>query len=177
MTEWSGRRNFELNGSTILRDLYRLTTMFFADSSLMAAASEAEDPLRRLRERYVDDELVHLLVGTAVTNRIQLEHMSGPRGDPDELSFPPLERDCGQWRRNVDVLEWQPLPFREACNKIVHANNVVVQYPPPIGRQPVEPILTNTISLRGEQNGVTWLAHLDVFQYVRASALNFDDAL
>ena len=63
-----------LNAATVLRDLYRLVSMVMADSVLMDAAAGNDDPLIRLRDQFLEDELVHLMVGTAVTNRIQEEH-------------------------------------------------------------------------------------------------------
>jgi hypothetical protein len=78
---WQGRHNYELNSATVLRDLYRLVAMVVADQGLMNSAG-GPDPLKALRGLFLEDELVHLLVGTAVANRIQLEHMSGPRDEP-----------------------------------------------------------------------------------------------
>jgi hypothetical protein len=58
---WVGRHNYELNSAIVLRDLYRLMSMAMADRPFMAEATKPDDPLRILRDRFIEDELVHLL--------------------------------------------------------------------------------------------------------------------
>ena len=128
---------------------------------------------RDLRNRFIEDEFVHLLIATAVANRIQLEHMAGPRNDPDELSYCPLIHECGQLQRDVSVYERIPLTFREACNKIIHAEAIVAQ----TDGEPEETPVQTTVALRGRLRGVTWLAHLDVVAYARGAVRNFEDGL
>jgi hypothetical protein len=166
---WYGRRNFQLNSQTVLRDLYRLLTLVAADGPVMRMSSETNDPLRYLRNRVIEDEFVRLLVATAIANRIQLEHMSGLRDDPDELSFDSVDRTCGRLQPNADLQTAVPLLFREACNKIVHALNIVVETRGPPEEVPVE----RTVTLRGQLQRNIWLAHMDLYDYVRASIINF----
>jgi hypothetical protein len=55
-------------------------------------------------------------------NRTQMDHMNGPRSDPSELSFRPVERDCGVLIEDIVANGGEiVLSFREACNKIIHA--------------------------------------------------------
>jgi hypothetical protein len=165
------RHNYQLNSATVLRDVYRLACMVMADDAVMSS-SETSDPLRELRNRFAEDELVHLLAATAVANRIQLEHLSDLRADPAELSFSTLLHSCGKLQPNVEKYEFEDLTFREACNKIVHATRIVAQTP----GVPEETPMGLTLTLRGEKQDKTWIAHLDVVEYARASVQNFENA-
>ncbi|XKM38207.1 hypothetical protein A4U53_001980 (plasmid) [Rhizobium ruizarguesonis] len=69
-----GRNNFELNTSIALRDVYRLFLVFAGDERLFdLSGDDQEDPLRLMRNDLFVDEITHLLIGTAIANRIQLE--------------------------------------------------------------------------------------------------------
>lgn len=70
-----GRNNFELNSSIAIRDVYRLFLVFGGDEGLFELAPTPDDPLRLMRDDHFADEIIHLLVGTAVANRIHLEHI------------------------------------------------------------------------------------------------------
>jgi hypothetical protein len=174
VTLWTGRHNYQLNSATVLRDLYRLVSVFASEPALLEAASEPQDPLRSLRERFLADEVVHLLIGTAIANRTQLDHMSGPRNDPNELSYAPIEHPCGTlWPDVTEGDTSQPLPFREACNKIIHAVNIV----PEAEGDPGESPLNGLVMLRGHLRSVAWIAHLDLLEYARASVRNWEDGI
>jgi hypothetical protein len=111
-------------------------------------------------------KIVHLLVSTATMNRLHLEHMRNLRGDPNELSFQPLDATCGQLHPDARSEEHDPLAFREACNKIIHADVVELF-------DPSRPVLR----LMGRQRGKEWLALVELIDYERASFRNFEDAL
>ena len=168
---WQGQRNFQLNAQTVLRDLYRLLTMVLADGNLTENFNGADDPLQRLRDQYLEDEFVHLLVGTAITNRIQEEHMREFREDIGELAFAPLVHECGTLRANVENAEETTLTLREACNKIVHAVHMIAETAGDPGNHP----LSEFVILRGQLGDAAWLARLNVIEYVRASVMNFND--
>ena len=170
---WKGRRNFELNGATVLRDLYRLASMVLGDGALMTTAKDTGDPLRALRNQFLEDGLAHLLVGTAVANRIQLEHMSGPRDDPQEHSFEPLQRSCGTLRPDTEEDSVVPLSLRDACDKVIHALNIDAET---LG-VPEESPIPSDVTLRGTKRNKSWVARLDLNEYVRASVKNFDRSL
>jgi hypothetical protein len=161
-----GRRNYRLNGSTMGRDLYRLVSIVIGDEPLVHLASDSSDPLRRLRDQYIEDELVHLLVGTATMNRIQEEHMRSFRNDPDEFSFPALTHTCGLLQPNIENDATIPLTLREACNKIIHADMISAE-----DRGDSLPI---GLTLRGALGSRAWIARLNLVEYVRASMQNFD---
>lgn len=166
-----GHKNFELNSAIALRDVYRLFLVFSGDERLFDLAPRSDDPLRLLRNEYFADEIVHLLIGTAVANRIHLEHMSRLRSDPAEPTHQPINVDCGTLQ--PDLLNDGaaiPLTFEQACNKIIHAIHIV----PDCG-DPSESPLSSEVKLRGHLGKAAWSAYLNIPQYVRASVLNFRD--
>jgi hypothetical protein len=101
-------------------------------------------------------------VSAAISNRLQLQHMRQLRENPDELSFQPIEGNCGSLFEPGDDPQGEPLGFREACNKLIHADDIEL----PDIRGPV-------LRLRGQR----WAAEIDTLEYVRLSVRNFSDAL
>lgn len=161
----NGRKNFELNAAIALRDVYRLFLVFAGDERIFdLVGDDREDPLRLMRNDLFVDEITHLLIGTAIANRIQLEHM-----DAVDEARKVADVACGELQ--PDVLEGKAsrkLNFREACNKIVHAIHIV----PDCGN-PEENPLTSEVKLRGHKGKQAWMAYLNIPQYIRASVLNF----
>lgn len=172
MLGWDGRHNYQLNSDTVRRDLYRLLCLILADRSIVREAQALErDPLMMLRDQFVEDELVHLIIGTAVANRIHLEHMQGLRRDAGELAFRPVDANCGLLQPDVLQDGTVPLSFREACNKIIHAQHITVERDGEL-----EDVLTlpSVLVIRGERYGVAWQCWLNIIDYIRASLRNFE---
>ncbi|MFK4260032.1 hypothetical protein [Agrobacterium tumefaciens] len=166
-----GRNNFELNPAIAIRDIYRLFLVFSGDVQFFELTSSPDDPLRLMRDDHFADEITHLLIGTAVANRIHAEHMSHLRVDPRELKHQPITVQCGSLQ--PDILNSSreiPLTFEQACNKIIHAVHIV----PDCGN-PAENPLSSDVKLRGFLGKSAWSAYLNIPQYVRASILNFRD--
>ncbi|NSY51417.1 hypothetical protein [Agrobacterium tumefaciens] len=170
---WGGRRNYTINSDTVLQDAYRLLNVVLADEAIARLATEDGDVLISLRDQFVENELIHLLIGTAVMNRSQDDHMAGPRNDADEMSFSPVTQSCGRLTNDVGGTREQEidLNLREGCNKIIHAEHITVE------TQQIEdtafPSLPATVILRGRQGRNVWVAHLNVPDYVRATIMNF----
>ncbi len=172
---WIGRHNYVLNSDTVLRDLYRLLNVIMADAAIAHLAVDDGDVLVSLRDQFVEDELIHLLIGTAVMNRSHDDHMDGPRKDEAELAFVPVALTCGRLTDDVGGKQERELDLnlREACNKIIHAEQITVE------TQQLEnnafPSLPTTVILRGTLGKKAWLAFLDVPNYARATIMNFRD--
>jgi hypothetical protein len=120
---------YRLNARASHRNLYRLTAILLSYMAL----EKSRDRLVNLRDQFVDDELSHLLVQTANANRLQREHMHLLRTDPNQKGFEPVEGDCGAWDWPTDP--WKPvkmLSFKDACDKIIHAQEVgMICFDPP----------------------------------------------
>jgi hypothetical protein len=170
---WIGRHNYTLNSSTVLSDVYRLLTVVFADRAIAAVCQSERDELAQMRDQFIEDELVHLLIATAAMNRTHHDHMGGPRSDETELGFELVEHHCGLLVPDVSVdpPREEPLIFREACNKIIHATQIVVETEE-VDQLPY-PVALATVTLRGTRAGTPWQARLDVPEYARATWMNF----
>lgn len=170
---WKGRHNYQINSATVLRDAYRLLCLVMAEERIAKLSDSERDPLAELRDQFVEDELVHLLISTAIMNRAQDDHMSGPRHDAAELSFAPPEHECGSLVNNVEEASKAgvPLNFREACNKIIHADHITAEI------EQIEDaayeILPLALVLRGRHGKNAWQASLNVPEYVRGTFKNF----
>ncbi|MXN66714.1 hypothetical protein GR183_17505 [Stappia sp. GBMRC 2046] len=171
--EWTGRRNYELNSSIILKYVYRLLSLVLADDAIAVAAANENDQLAELRSLFIEEEIVHLLFGTAIANRAHDDHMQGPRQDPNELSFAPVDRSCGEWVRDVQRPDAQCLTLREACNKIIHAENIRIETIARNGR--AFEVINPVVYLEGRRGRTQWSATLDLVQYAQATFENFGD--
>ncbi|MBY5814463.1 hypothetical protein HFN60_02150 [Rhizobium leguminosarum] len=172
---WLGRHNYVLNADTVLRDLYRLLNVVMADGPNALLATDESDVLVALRDQFVEDELVHLLIGTAVMNRSHDDHMTGPRDDESEMSFTHVDIACGRLINDVGGSKESDvdLSLREACNKIIHAEQITVEMEKLEGA--VYPTLPKSIILRGSLGKRAWQATLDLPSYARATITNFRD--
>ena len=163
--------NYNLNKDTVLGDLYRLLTVVAADAAI-AHNCDSGDPLIGLRKQFMRDELLHLLVSTAVMNRLHREHERIEQ--PDEADAQHL---CGRLISNFiekpdSIID---LSLREACNKIIHAGDITHEADDYAERSGLI-VLPNTLVLHGEYNGRHWRAYLWLLEYLRASILNFGGA-
>jgi hypothetical protein len=167
-----GQHNYELNAATVLHDLYRLLCTVASERRLLRVIKRRDDPLLSLRGRFAEDEIVHLLVQTAVMNRLQLDHLVELRKG-DSPALPPIEDYvCGSINEDVaEKDEMKDLTFREACNKIVHAKQIAVERDAP--SRDVFDRMPEGLILRGTRNVKAWQAHLSIYDYIRASTLNF----
>lgn len=170
--EFGGRHNYELNSATVLRDAYRLIGLALSDSCIARECRDLNDPLFRLREQFVEDELIHLLIGTAVANRLRDDQMRDLRNNPDELGFLAVPGNCGSLQPDVLDEAIILLTLREACNKVIHAIQITAEPQHLVGA--AFDHLPVVLVLRGTQNGRAWQAHLDLLEFVRATVENFD---
>jgi hypothetical protein len=172
---WPGRHNYIINSDTVLRDVYRLLNVVLADEAIARLATQQGDELVSLRDQFVEDELIHLLISTAVMNRSHDDHMAGPRADRSELSFSPVDQVCGRLTNDLGGSREQEidLNLREACNKIIHAEHITVETQLIEGAQFQS--LPTTVVLRGTLGRRGWVALLNVPDYVRATFKNFRD--
>ena len=175
----------EYNGEIILRDAYRLLCLIVADKAIYDMTPEdqqvwgrsrpSEEVLFRLHHTFTDEEISHALINLAIFNRT---HMDNEK-QRHNIDYP--DAVCGQLRKNVDSKfeNWIALTFREACNKVIHAEQlsftflkegVVASFVDNNG--PMEP-MHHEVWLSGEQSKKGWLAKLDVLKFIRATTNNF----
>ena len=153
--------NYQLNSALVLRDAYQLLSLVLSDPALMALSVNHDDALLILRDRFIEDEIVHVLVSIAISNRIQLDHLHDQLGPADEA--------CGMLRPDINTEQLFALSFREACNKVIHAVNIVAVRE----NEELDSPLTTNVALRGTKDGKAWEAHLDLVAFLRSTTRNF----
>jgi hypothetical protein len=113
-----------LPGQVLRLDLYRLVS-YFHTSEYFASLSDGGDfcPWQGLRDEFQDSEIMRILLQTAVAVRfIGSGHADQMRKQKDWL-----EGSVGKIYKRVNEADSEPLPLREACNKIIHAKNIVLE--------------------------------------------------
>ncbi|WP_262032229.1 hypothetical protein [Microvirga sp. Mcv34] len=158
------------NSATILQDAYRLLSLVAGDPVILAMGTP-QDPLMRLRDEFLVGEVARLLVSTAAMSRIRNEQLKMRRDEPAQPGLHSgAEDECGTlWPDIMEQVEI-PLTFQEACDRIVHANNIV----PEAAGSPAETPFSSNIVLKGRLEGRAWAAHIDMVAYVRACAKSIE---
>ena len=165
------RHNYELNPDTVLRDAYKLLCVVMADRAI--TGFDGTDNLVSLRNHFAEDELLHTVIQLAIMNRKQLDNMKELRSDPSELSFGSVERKCGELTENDGPnSDKKCLTFREACNKIIHAEKIKVI--PDENGDSVFPGRESTLILCGTKDQNPWQANLVILEFLRGTFNNFN---
>ena len=122
-----------INVASYLRDLYQLIVLLLADEKVAG-----DTQFRELSEVNHDSEVNRLLIWIATATRQLLDLR--PRSDGDAL--------CGRYWDIFpgDDLVSAPLRFRQACNIIIHAVELI-SYDPHCGYH------RGTITIRGRRRG------------------------
>jgi hypothetical protein len=157
------RFGHRINEGDMLISLHRLLSAVLAiDAIQMRTKDNPDDPLRRLHGECFEDEVTHLLVSTAAFNRVYRMQRHPRRISPDNITIEPVQGPCGNlWIDSHDPQSQQPLSFKDACDKILHAD--VINFSTPL----------KTFTMMGKFGGKAWTAELDLVQYVRLSTQNF----
>lgn len=161
--------NFTLNRETVLRDAYRLVTLCMADR--VFADHVKREQLMDLRDEFIEDELVHLLISTAIANRMHDTAIRTRNGNTGTV-LKSLS-NCGSHWKEVDEDDRppEPLSLREACNKVIHTNTIIAIQ---TGEQRGDfgPI-SYEILLSGNRGDKPWRAVLNLIEYTEATVENF----
>ncbi|SOH95632.1 hypothetical protein SAMN06273572_1141 [Monaibacterium marinum] len=170
-----------LNSEIVFRDTYRLLCLFMADKAIFGMTPQdqqvwggsqcSKEPLFRLRHQFIEDEINHTLINLAICNRTHMELRKDQHGRkyPDSV--------CGKLIENPHEETFKDLSFREACNKIIHAERFLGTYMNSgtvtclAGQN--EP-MHHDLWLFGNFKKKEWKAELDVLEFLRATTDNFD---
>ena len=149
----------------VRRELWQLLLIFLADKPLLALSmAEPADghTLDGLHNEFCEDEITRILMNSAISLRILDDRDGGV-----------LQRAaaCGELHINGQS---EPLSFREACNKIVHATRVNFDIERLDGEPLADPVgeptfLNPKIYLYGARNGTEWKAVLNIASYVHGA--------
>jgi hypothetical protein len=176
--EGDRRAVHELSASTMIQELYQLLIMFLADRDLVASfekdmpvTSSKEDPLFILREAVIEPTATKLLIETAVKNRWRADaHIDILRAQkyPEPIEGP-WSVTVGRWLKNERSDSWQCLNLREACNKIIHADEIEGLFE---SSEDALSVLNGLVQTRGKNNDLKWKSEINIKNYVRASLFN-----
>src|SRR5262249_4541078 len=136
-------------------DLHRLLYLVVGDKAVAKIALTSRN-IEQLQEAYREIEINRILISSAVALRILLDSQK-PRS-------PTASRQCGELYSKWPDKRHVPLTLREACNKIIHANSVNLDFcpcPPRAGSY-VRPF----VFFYGTLNKQEWRAKLWVVDFV-----------
>jgi hypothetical protein len=149
-------------------EVYRLITILEASSTL----AEFEGNYERDRNRitflrgWESPEISRIVVSMAAIIRSAVDANTGAYSGYLELELE-LERPVGVLMPDdAQPHAWEALDFREACNKILHADKVELE------RMPDTKALTGDLDLYGRhpgKKGKKWQAKLDLREYALAA--------
>ncbi|MDA9019969.1 hypothetical protein N9H60_02190 [Flavimaricola sp.] len=142
------------------------------DQQLWGGSQTSVEPLFRLRHQLIEDEVNHTLINLAICNRTHMER----RLKEHQIHFP--STTCGKWMKDVsNPDEIENLPFRESCNKIIHADKFAATFlkgdTVTVFSGEMEP-MHHEMRLSGKYSGKKWRADLNVLDFLRVTAKNFE---
>jgi len=154
-------------------DLYRLVCFVLGDKPV-AKLGPSYYHLTRLKEGYARPEVTRILIATAVARRIKFDRMN-----PRELKELKEDNNCGKLYPNwpMQKRKTEPLTLREACNKIVHAEEIRFDIVIPDAKHnPDEAgvyLSRPYIYLYGTKDRVPWRAVLFIIDFAEGAAAFF----
>ena len=141
---------------TLRKDLYLVMSLLLADKEVAKVQNVVvwtkvfhENEVRRLM----------LWVATAVRGLLDLLEEK-----KDSFS----KQNCGEYWADFSKSSEYPLTFRQACNSVIHAKEILpYRAPRRDSNKKVERVYTDRITIRGTNKGKTTRAQIDIIRFVR----------
>ena len=157
---------YPLKGERLTLLCYRLLSGFLASSRMAKLTTEdLRDPIFNLREEYEISEAVHLLIEIAIYCRTaQDKHLKALPINMDWMVSP-----VGSLVANIDARKKEPLVFREACHKLIHAEDITweVMKEKEVFKRYLKPFVYLYGTKRENKRVNKWRAKLDIIMFVR----------
>ena len=155
---------------TMRRDLYLVMSLLLADKEVAKIENVSD-----WTHDFYEPEVRRLLLWLATAARGLLGLLEKKK---DMFSEP----DCGEYWDVFPSGEKRPLTFKQACNSVLHAKDILPYIPTYSPEKPysteeesgksVRPVYDDRITIRGAHGGRTTRAQLDIIQFVQiANAL------
>ena len=147
-------RGYPIAAEALDLELYRLLSLIAASRAIHRSRRQWP-ALDRLRNAFEPCELSLRLISVAVAVRNLMDtSLIGPAHAQAPVGL--LTRNCSGRQDQSD------LTFREACNKIIHADEVELYSGAGNGSRPVQP----RIRLHGARRRETWVAQVDPHAFI-----------
>lgn len=150
-------------GQSLRLDLYRLVC-YFQTSEYLASLADSLDfcPWIGMRDEFQDQEIMRILLQTAVAVRF----IGGGHADAHRVDREWIEEPVGILYKAVNQIETVPLSLREACNKLIHSKNIVLDTNDEGGHYErfIKPTTISCYEDFQQQNG--WKAQIELLPFV-----------
>ena len=172
-------RGHQFDGGPFALDVYRLLGIVLSDKQIAALGDEAthQSPsVWQLQDRFRKAEIMRILISSAVALRILLDQERDPRDKRFKIAS---NKQCGELWENWDRTKRpskgksKPLTVRDACNKIIHASNIVDDVVWPnreLNPDQVGMYIRPFVYLDGTHQGQDWRAKLSIIDFAQRAA-------
>lgn len=144
---------------TVSRDLYFVMSLLLADEAIAKIPNAVT-----WTKSFHGNEVRRLLLWIAVSMRSLLDLL-----DPENTSTDVANQNCGEYWRDFSG-EQLSLTFRQACNSIIHAQEILL-YKIPESEQATEEMLwqvyIDRLTVRGHYQDKKTRAQLDIILFVQ----------
>ena len=144
---------------TLRRDLYFVMSLLLADKEMAEAENVAV-----WAKAFHETEVRRLMLWVATAMRGLLDLLN--KGN-DDIS----KRDCGEYWDDVSAdfpSGKEPLAFRQACNSVIHAKEMLLYRVPERESDKMERrVYSDRVTIRAIHRGKTTRAQLDIIKFVQ----------
>lgn len=142
---------------TLRRDLYLVVSLLLADREIAKKVPKMTD----WTQTFYDNEVRRLMLWVATAMRSLLDGLGHKK---ESLN----KRRCGEYWSDFPGGTSEPLTFRQACNSVIHAKEILpYKLPRQDSKTKVERVYTNRITARSTHKGKNTRAHLDIIKFVQ----------
>lgn len=145
-----------INILTLRRDLYFVLSLLLADKN-MADVPQVVVWTKAFHE----DEVRRLMLWIATAMRGLLDLLDREK---DDFS----DRYCGEYRTDLESNTGTALTFRQACNSVIHAKEILPYRVPLLGSEgTIKQIYSDRITIRSTHGKRKTRANLDIIEFVQ----------
>jgi hypothetical protein len=154
------QRGWPLASPLLDLELYRLLCIFSGGKAIASRTHTENDYSVWLRQNFEKSEASRLLISAAAILRNHLDSCAHP-----EENEKALHASVGSFKPNKESKKRAlPLSFREACNKIIHAD--LIHYDFSKAKEPYRQYLRPFIHLYGFYQENEWKATIDILKFI-----------
>ena len=143
--------------ATLRRDLYFVMSLLLADKKLAKVSDVAS-----WTQNFHETEVRRLMLWVAVALRGLLDLL---KKEEEELF---REKYCGEYWPDFPAGTEEPLGFRQACNSVIHAKEILLYLVPEQETEEMpKRVYIDRITVRGQNKKKTTRAQLDIIKFAQ----------